>query len=98
MCLECAPTVIYGVKLEDPNFSKQLRTKHLRKETPYNTYQIFGLPKGPICNPGLGSIKAVLNPEKTDYLYFVLKNDGAHQFSKTLRKHNKAVNKYQKKK
>jgi len=98
MRLECDPTVIYGVKLEDPNFSKRLRTKHLRKETPYNTYQIFGLPKGPICNPGLGSIKAVLNPEKTDYLYFVSKNNGTHQFSKTLREHNKAVNKYQKKK
>ncbi len=54
MRLECDPTVIYGVKLNDPNFNTRLRTKHLRKKTPYNTYRIFGLPKGPICNPGPG--------------------------------------------
>ncbi len=98
MRLECDPTVIYGIKLEDPNFNTRLRTKHLKKVTPYNTYRIFGLPKGPICNPGLGSIKAVLNPAETDYLYFVSKNNGTHQFSKTLREHNRAVYEYQKKK
>jgi len=98
MRLECDPTVIYGIKLENPNFNTRLRTKHLKKVTPYNTYRIFGLPKGPICNPGLGSIKAVLNPAETDYLYFVSKNNGTHQFSKTLREHNRAVYEYQKKK
>ena len=98
MRLECDPTVIYGVKLNDPNFNTRLRTKQLRKETPYNTYRIFGLPKGPICNPGLGSIQAVLNPAETDYLYFVSKNNGVHQFSATLREHNQAVYTYQKKK
>jgi UPF0755 protein len=98
MRLECDPTVIYGVKLDDPNFNTRLKTKHLRKETPYNTYRIFGLPKGPICNPGLGSIQAVLNPAETDYLYFVSKNNGAHQFSETLLEHNQAVYTYQKKK
>ena len=98
MRLECDPTVIYGVKLNDPNFNTRLRTKHLRKKTPYNTYRIFGLPKGPICNPGLGSIKAVLNPAETEYLYFVSKNNGTHQFSATLRKHNQAVYTFQKKK
>jgi len=98
MRLECDPTVIYGVKLNDPNFNTRLRTKHLRKKTPYNTYRIFGLPKGPICNPGLGSIKAVLNPAKTKYLYFVSKNNGTHKFSATLREHNQAVYTFQKKK
>jgi len=98
MRLECDPTVIYGVKLNDPNFNTRLRTKQLREETPYNTYRIFGLPKGPICNPGLGSIQAVLNPAETDYLYFVSKNNGVHQFSATLREHNQAVYTYQKKK
>ncbi len=98
MRLECDPTVIYGIKVENPGFNKRLRTKHLKKVTPYNTYRIFGLPKGPICNPGLGSIKAVLNPEETEYLYFVSKNNGTHQFSKTLREHNRAVYEYQKKK
>ena len=98
MRLECDPTVIYGVKLNDPNFNTRLRTKQLREETPYNTYRIFGLPKGPICNPGLGSIQAVLNPAETDYLYFVSKNNGVHQFSATLREHNQAVYTFQKKK
>jgi len=96
MRLECDPTVIYGIKQEMPGFNRRLRTKHLRKKTPYNTYRIYGLPKGPICNPGLESIKAVLNPAKTDYLYFVSKNNGFHQFSKTLKAHNRAVHEYQK--
>ena len=98
MRLECDPTVIYGVKLNNPNFNTRIRTKHLRKKTPYNTYRIFGLPKGPICNPGLGSINAVLNPAKTDYLYFVSKNNGTHKFSTNLSEHNQAVYTFQKKK
>ncbi len=96
MRLECDPTVIYGLKCENPGFNKRLRKKHLKKKTPYNTYRIYGLPPGPICNPGLESIKAVLNPAKTDYLYFVSKNDGTHKFSRTFKEHNKAVYSFQK--
>jgi len=93
MRLETDPTVIYGIK----DFSGNLTKKHLTQRTPYNTYVIRGLPPGPIANPGKEAIEAVLFPAKTDYLYFVSKNDGSHYFSKTLTEHNKAVQKYQKK-
>ena len=91
MRLESDPTVIYGIK----DFNGNLTRKDLREPTLYNTYVISGLPIGPIANPGLEAIKAVLFPEETDYLYFVSRNDGSHQFSKTLSEHNKAVRLYQ---
>jgi len=97
MRLECDPTVTYGIKLENPAFHGRLRKKHLRKLTAYNTYRIHGLPPGPICNPGIESIKAVLNPSETDYLFFVSKNNGTHKFSRTLKEHNRAVYTFQKK-
>ena len=65
------------------------------KKTPYNTYQIVGLPKGPIANPGIKSLQAVLNPADVNYLYFVSKNDRTHYFSSTLEEHNRAVARYQ---
>jgi UPF0755 protein len=92
MRLESDPTVIYGIK----DFSGNLTRKDLNTPTPYNTYVIRGLPPGPIANPGIESISAVLNPAETDYLYFVSKNDGSHHFSRTLQEHNKAVTIYQK--
>jgi UPF0755 protein len=92
MRLESDPTVIYG--LED--FSGNLTRKHLSRSTPYNTYVIQGLPPGPIANPGQKAIEAVLYPAKSNYLYFVSKNDGSHYFSKTLLEHNRAVRVYQK--
>ena len=92
MRLESDPTVIYGIKKFDGNLTR----KDLNRATPYNTYIIRGLPPGPIANPGLEAIKAVLYPAKTDYLYFVSRNDGSHHFSKTLSEHNKAVQTYQK--
>jgi UPF0755 protein len=94
MRLASDPTVIYGLD----GFDGNLRKSDLSKKTPYNTYVIRGLPPGPIANPGLESIKAVIFPEQTDYLYFVSKNDGSHHFSKTLSEHNRAVQTYQKKK
>jgi UPF0755 protein len=93
MRLESDPTVIYGIE----NFGGDLKKKDLTEKTPYNTYVIHGLTPGPIANPGLDSIKAVISPARTDYLYFVSKNDGSHQFSKTLAEHNRAVEMYQKK-
>jgi len=93
MRLESDPTVIYGLK----GFDGNLKRKHLKEHTPYNTYVIRGLPPGPIANPGREAIKAVLYPAKTDFLYFVSKNDGSHCFSKTLSEHNRAVEIYQKK-
>lgn len=94
MRLASDPTVIYGIK----DFNGNLTRKDLTKDTPYNTYVIRGLPPGPIANPGIDSIKAVLNPSRTDYLYFVSKNDGSHYFSKTFLQHARAVQYYQKKK
>ncbi len=82
---------IYGLK----NFNGNLTKKDLRDDNPYNTYRIGALPPGPICNPSLSSIKAVLNPADVSYLYFVSKNDGTHVFSDTLEEHNHAVKTYQ---
>ena len=92
--LQSDPTVIYGIK----GFNGNLTKKDLLTETPYNTYRKRGLPEGPIANPGVDSIKAVLYPEEGNYLYFVSKNDGTHHFSRTLLEHNRAVYKYQLKK
>ncbi len=92
MRLESDPTVIYGLK----SFSGNLRLEDLERPSPYNTYLNRGLPPGPIASPGMQSIRAVLFPARTDYLYFVSKNDGTHHFSKTLKEHNRAVRIYQK--
>lgn len=94
MPLQSDPTVIYAL---GKKFKGNLRKRHLRIKSPYNTYRIRGLPPGPICNPDIESIKAVLYPADIDYLYFVAKNDGTHYFSRTLREHNRAVYRYQKK-
>lgn len=91
MRLESDPTVIYG----DKEFDGRIRTRHLRRKTPYNTYQLRGLPLGPIANPGALALKAALYPNTSPYLFFVSKNDTTHYFSKTLSEHNKAVRKYQ---
>jgi UPF0755 protein len=90
--LQCDPTVIYAI----PDFDGNLRREHLKLDSPYNTYRYRGLPPGPIASPGLASIEAALYPEEVDYQYFVSRNDGTHQFSATLRQHNRAVMKYQK--
>ena len=89
--LQSDPTVIYAVHEFDGN----LRKKDLSIDSPYNTYLVVGLPPGPIANPGRAAIHAALYPEPTDYLYFVSRNDGSHEFSTTLAQHNRAVRKYQ---
>ena len=62
-----------------------------RIKSPYNTYQNPGLPPGPIASPGIDAIKACLNPEATEYLYFVAEKDGHHRFTKTYGEHLKAI-------
>ncbi len=96
MLLGCDPTVIYML-VRRGEWNGNLQRKHFSINDPYNSYLKRGLPPGPIANPGLASIQAALNPEITDFLYFVGKNDGtgAHDFSKTLREHNNKVNRYQ---
>ena len=88
--------VIYGILRERGSFDGNLRKRDLKHDTPYNTYRRGGLPPGPIASASLASIRAVLEPEEVSYLYFVSQNDGTHYFSKTLREHNNAVNRFQK--
>lgn len=94
MPLQSDPTVIYALtngKIEDKGMGplgRRLLRDDLQFASPYNTYKNAGLPPGPIANPGIDSIRAVLNPEKHDYLYFVADGTGGHVFSKTLDEHN----------
>ncbi|MBI5588602.1 MAG: endolytic transglycosylase MltG [Deltaproteobacteria bacterium] len=91
--LQSDPTVIYDIKDFDGNLTK----KHLLAKTPYNTYVNYGLPPGPIANPGKASLKAAISPARADYLYFVSRNNGTHQFSSSLKDHNRAVDSFQRK-
>lgn len=93
MKLQTDPTVIYGI---GASFDGNLRRRDLETDTPYNTYTREGLPPTPIALPGQSSIEAVLNPPKTDYLYFVSRGDGSSQFSTNLADHTRAVARYQK--
>ncbi len=90
MRLQCDPTAVYGLR----NFEGSILKSHLRRKSPYNTYVILGFPIGPIANPGIDSILAALYPAAVDYLYFVSRNDGSHQFSSNLARHNTAVTKF----
>ena len=81
MMLQTDPTVIYGI---GDSFNGNLTRRHLETDTPFNTYTRFGLPPTPIANPGRASIEAVLNPEASNYLYFVADGTGGHVFSSTL--------------
>jgi UPF0755 protein len=93
MLLQTDPTIIYGL---GKKFDGNLRKKDLLADQEYNTYTRRGLPPTPIAMPGLPSIQAVLNPAKTDALYFVSKGNGESHFSSNLADHNRAVSKYQK--
>ncbi|MEG2172113.1 MAG: endolytic transglycosylase MltG [Desulfovibrionaceae bacterium] len=93
MLLQADPTVIYGI---GPAFDGNLRRSQLGDANNlYNTYQRPGLPPGPICSPGVASLRAALQPEVHDFYYFVAKSDGGeHAFSVNLSEHNKAVRQY----
>ncbi len=101
MRLESDPTIIYGISKGEilrnrAGNQRGLFRSEIDRKTDWNTYQIDGLPKTPICNPGKEAIQAVLNPEKTDALFFVADGTGGHAFAKTLREHNNNVNKWRK--
>ena len=91
MRLETDPTVIYGITEGREVLERGLKRSELQKKTPWNTYQIDGLPKTPIANPGKAAIEAALNPASTDYLFFVADGTGGHAFATTLADHNANV-------
>jgi UPF0755 protein len=93
--LDCDPTTIYAALLEN-RYRGKIHRSDLDNEHPYNTYQHKGLPPGPIANPGIASLKAVLSPAADDYLFFVALPDGSggHQFTNNIRAHSQAVERY----
>jgi UPF0755 protein len=91
MKLQTDPTVIYGITKGEGILGRGLRQSELRRETPYNTYVIDGLPPGPIANPGRDAIAAALNPDGSPYLFFVADGTGGHAFAETLAEHNENV-------
>jgi UPF0755 protein len=90
MPLQSDPTAVYGVRA----FAGKVTRADIDRPSPYNTYLIKGLPPGPIGNPGADALEAALHPAATQYLYFVARQDGTHQFSRTLEEHNRAVHRY----
>lgn len=91
MRLQSDPTVVYGITEGKGPLGRGLRRSELDRETPYNTYAVAGLPPTPIANPGRDAIMAVVNPDETDFLYFVADGSGGHVFAETLAEHNRNV-------
>lgn len=94
MKLQTDPTVIYGLTKGEGLLGRGLRQSELRRQTPWNTYVIDGLPPTPIANPGRLSIEAALNPDTSKYLFFVADGSGGHAFAETLVQHNENVAKW----
>lgn len=94
MRLQSDPTIIYGIVKGKGSLGRPISKKDIAEKTEYNTYRINGLPPGPICNPGRAAISATLNPAKTENLFFVANETGGHTFTKTLKDHNAAVQKW----
>jgi UPF0755 protein len=94
MPLQCDPTVIYAL-VRAGRYDGNLHKTDLSFDSPYNTYRYPGLPPGPIASPGRASIEAAAHPAPAEYLYFVSRNDGSHEFARTLEEHNRNVQKFQ---
>ena len=94
MPLQCDPTVIYAL-VKAGRYDGNLHKDSLSFDSPYNTYRYPGLPPGPIASPGRASLEAAVHPADADYLYFVSRNDGSHEFARTLEEHNRNVQKFQ---
>lgn len=96
MRLQSDPTIIYGITLGAGPLGRPIRQSEIDRPTPYNTYQVDGLPPTPICNPGKAAIEAVLNPPATDDLYFVADGTGGHAFASSLAEHDRNVGRWRK--
>ena len=96
MRLQTDPTVIYGITKGEGVLGRGLRQSELRRRTDWNTYVIDGLPPTPIANPGRLSIEAALNPDTTDFLFFVADGSGGHVFATNLADHNRNVAEWRK--
>ena len=96
MKLQTDPTVIYALTKGKKDLGRPLYRKALSVESPYNTYKYYGLPPGPICNPGREAIFAAVHPSDADYLYFVASGTGGHRFARSLKEHNRNVSLYKK--
>jgi UPF0755 protein len=94
--LQTDPTVIYGITKGEGVLGRGIRQSELRRETPWNTYVIDGLPPTPIANPGKAAIEAALNPDESDYIFFVADGTGGHAFAVTLDEHNANVARWRK--
>jgi UPF0755 protein len=94
MRLQSDPTIIYGLVGGKGKLDHPITRDELDQQTPYNTYQIDGLPPGPIANPGKAAIEAVIAPANTNALYFVANGTGGHAFASTLEEHNANVKKW----
>jgi UPF0755 protein len=94
MGLQCDPTVIFALQRAG-RYTGNLRRDDLMFDSPYNTYRYPGLPPGPIAAPGKGSLEAAAAPAAVDYVYFVSRNDGTHEFARTLDEHNRNVQRWQ---
>lgn len=97
MKLQTDPTVIYALTKGKAELDRPLTRKDLEIDSPYNTYKYYGLPPAPICNPGRDAIEAAVNPEFSDYLYFVASGNGGHNFAKSLNEHLSNVQSWKKK-
>lgn len=94
MPLQTDPTVIYALR-KAGGYDGNIRKKDLSIDSKYNTYRYSGLPPGPIASAGREALLAVLDPAPVRDLYFVSRNDGTHHFSETLAEHERAVDRYQ---
>jgi len=96
MRLQSDPTIIYGLVGGEGTLGRPIRLSEIGKPTPYNTYQINGLPPTPIANPGAEALEATANPSRTKDLYFVADGSGGHVFADTLQEHNRNVARWRK--
>jgi UPF0755 protein len=95
MLLQTDPTVLYGILEQTKVMKNNITKEDLQTPSRYNTYTQRGLPFGPIANPGAAALLAAVQPETSDYLFFVSRNDGTHVFSRTYADHNKGVREFQ---